>query len=255
MLYRVQSSMGDIIFQVLCEHQSTPDRWMPIRLLDYKVQIWRNEIKSGAKTLPIILPIVFYAGKTSPYPYSMNLEDLFAEKKAAEQYALKPAKLVDFTIMNDEELIKERWSAGLKILLKHMANRDYRHAIKYLIENEIFRFLRSKDADSYAGSMLYYTYEHSEDRQELLEQIGQLDPNLEDLVMTIADSLRLEGMQQGMQKGRHEGILEGMEKGMQQGAYQIAKGMLHEGDSEDRVARITGLSAEIIVKLKQDIQH
>lgn len=233
MLYRAQSTMGEIVFQVLCEHQSQPDKWMALRLLDYKVQIWRNEMKAGAKQLSIILPIVFYAGKKTSYPYSMDLHDLFAEKKAAEEYALKSAKLVDFTTMSDEELIKERWSAGLKVLLKHMADRDYYRAMKFLIENQIFRFLREQGADRHLGSMLYYTYEHSDEKEALLEQVSQLDPDLEDLVMTIADSLRREGVQQE----RHV----------------IAENMLREQIGVDLIAKTTGLATSEIQKIQNTL--
>jgi len=63
----------------LFEHQSKPERDMPLRMADYTLQItkdWRKR-NHGAKTLPIVVPVVLYQSKrrwTGPTQYSELLE-------------------------------------------------------------------------------------------------------------------------------------------------------------------------------------
>ena len=50
---------------LLFEHQSTPDAWMPFRLLKYCCRIWEAEIRDGTRpgALRLIVPVVFYQGR------------------------------------------------------------------------------------------------------------------------------------------------------------------------------------------------
>ncbi len=50
-------------------------------------------------------------------------------------------------------------------------------------------------------------------------------------------------------KGRVEGISIGEAKGESKKAIEIARAMLLEGDSKEKIAKITGLSVEEIEKL------
>ena len=62
-----------------------------------------------------------------------------------------------------------------------------------------------------------------------------------------------EGRAEGQAVGREEGRAEGLAEGERQKAIEIAKEMLAEGDSVERVARLTKLSLEEVEKLKQQL--
>lgn len=70
-VYRIKSKENDIIFYVLFEFQSKVDYQMPIRLLFYMTEIWRDIYKNETKVfrkrkdyrLPSIVPIVLYNGR------------------------------------------------------------------------------------------------------------------------------------------------------------------------------------------------
>ncbi|PTQ55294.1 MAG: Signal transduction histidine kinase [Candidatus Carbobacillus altaicus] len=64
---------------------------------------------------------------------------------------------------------------------------------------------------------------------------------------------RAEGQAVGREEGRAEGRAEGLAEGERQKAIEIAKEMLAEGDSVERVARLTKLSLEEVEKLKQQL--
>ncbi|WP_326497913.1 Rpn family recombination-promoting nuclease/putative transposase [Clostridium sp. ZS2-4] len=70
-LYKVNVNGEEVIFYVLLEFQSKVDFQMPIRLLFYMAEIWRDVLKNTDKNkrkrknfkLPAIIPIVLYNGK------------------------------------------------------------------------------------------------------------------------------------------------------------------------------------------------
>ena len=90
----------------LLEHQSTPDRWLPLRLAEYNIQLMRQHINQGHKTLPIIINEVIYAGTTSPYNQPIDIFELFDDPALAKEIMQQPAKLTDLTIKTQEELLK-----------------------------------------------------------------------------------------------------------------------------------------------------
>ena len=81
-LYSVNIDGRQSYLYLLSEHQSKPDRLMPLRLWGYLCQIWQLSAKDKKqKKLPLIYPLVFYHGKRSPYPYSMDFLRLFEEDR------------------------------------------------------------------------------------------------------------------------------------------------------------------------------
>ena len=69
---------------VLAEHQSKPDKLMPLRIWSYMLKIMEyHTTQNKTKELPIVYPIIFYNGKKQ-YSYSTNLLDLFANKELAK---------------------------------------------------------------------------------------------------------------------------------------------------------------------------
>jgi predicted transposase YdaD len=89
---------------LLAEHQSTPRRIMPLRLLRYQLNIMEehfNQCPKGNKKVPVVFCFVFYNGKRKPYPYSLDIFDLFYSRELGKQALFKAAKLIDITSMSD----------------------------------------------------------------------------------------------------------------------------------------------------------
>src|SRR2546428_282074 len=81
-LYEIErvSDEESVWIYVLLEHQSTPDRWMRFRLLQYCCRIWEMSVRAHPeqRELRAIVPLVFYQGERS-WSYSSEFADLFAE--------------------------------------------------------------------------------------------------------------------------------------------------------------------------------
>ncbi|MCW2488875.1 Rpn family recombination-promoting nuclease/putative transposase, partial [Candidatus Symbiopectobacterium sp. NZEC127] len=66
-LYSLRTIAGEGYIHVLIEHQSSPDKMMAFRLMRYAIAAMQRHLDAGHKTLPLVIPMVFYAGETSPY--------------------------------------------------------------------------------------------------------------------------------------------------------------------------------------------
>lgn len=73
----------------------------------------KQHLDQGNKTLPIVIPSLFYRyrGKKSPSLYNTNILACFENKERAQQTFLKPYPFIDITVIPDEELRTHReWS-------------------------------------------------------------------------------------------------------------------------------------------------
>ncbi len=124
MLYSLQTGAGKGYIYCVIEHQSRPDKRMGFRLMRYSIAAMNQHLKQGGKTLPLIVPLLFYHGETSPYPYSTRWLDCFDDPHLAELVYSQPFPLVDVTAMPDEHILTHRRVAVLELAQKHIRTRD-----------------------------------------------------------------------------------------------------------------------------------
>ena len=248
----------------LVEHQSTPDKWLPVRLAEYNIQLLRQHINQGHTKLPIIMNEIIYAGKESPYNQPTDIFELFENPALAREIMQKPPKLTDLTTKTQEELLKEGRVGLFEVLMKQGIQRDdlnWENWIKdnipifYSIINETFGFV----------SLLYILATAKVNRyKKLINFIKNIVPDKKKLIMTAALQLRQEGIKkgikrgikQGIEKGKAEGIAEGIVLGIEKGKAEgvnltrlaTAMNMLQFGISKEDIVKITGLTREEIDK-------
>ena len=82
LLYRVRhTATGQVVsMYLLFEHQSSPDRWLCLRLLRYCCRIWEAERRDEPEQCELrpIVPVVFYQGARG-WNHSTEFADLFTE--------------------------------------------------------------------------------------------------------------------------------------------------------------------------------
>lgn len=59
---------------------------------------------SDETQLPIVVPLLFYRGEQTPYPYSMSLIYRFIDPELARQVWCEPYPLIDLSTIPDEAL-------------------------------------------------------------------------------------------------------------------------------------------------------
>ena len=83
---------------------------------------------------------------------------------------------------------------------------------------------------------------------EVIAALIEVAPHKEETIMTAAQYLRQEGMQQG----RQQGIQQGRQEGIQARNWEIAKNMIFFNEPKEKIRQFTGLSWEEIERLLRD---
>ena len=129
-LYSLKTTQGDGYIYCLIEHQSTPDPLMAFRLMRYSLlamQAHLDKEKSqgkGPRTLPLVIPLLFYHGQVRPYPYGTSWLENFADPGTARVLYGNPFPLVDVTVIPDDEILRHKRIALLELVQKHIWQRD-----------------------------------------------------------------------------------------------------------------------------------
>ena len=242
-LYSLKTTAGDGYIYALIEHQSTPDRHMAFRLMRYAIAAMQRHLESGHKTLPLVIPILFYQGRRSPYPWSMRWLDNFADPETASQLYSGSFPLVDITVIPDDEIVRHRRVALLELIQKHIRQRDLMGIVEQLTT-----ILLSGDAnDRQLKTLFNYLLQTGNARRfgRFIHEVAQRVPQHRERLMTIAERLQ----EVGRRKGKREGRLEGRQEGQHAEALRIAQRMLADGIARETVVKITGLTADEIAAL------
>jgi len=227
---KIRDGSGDI--NCVIEHQSRPEKRMAFRMMRYCIAVMHQHLKQGGKTLPVIVPLLFYHGLSSPYPYSTCWLDCFADPVLAKSVYIQPFTLIDVTAMSDREILTHKRAAVLELLQKHIRNRDMLE-----VSSSIGSMLNEWPvSDELVRALLYYIVEcgNTSDPNQFLRNIAAKAANHQEDVMTIAQELQHRGLKQG--------IKQGIEQGEKNAALRFARQLVSDGVEHAMVKRYTGLS-------------
>ncbi|WP_419236192.1 Rpn family recombination-promoting nuclease/putative transposase [Serratia fonticola] len=244
-LYSLKTTAGDDGYvHVLIEHQSTPDQHMAFRLIRYAVAAMQRHLEAGHKKLPLVIPMLFYTGKRSPYPYSTRWLDEFANPELAGKLYSAAFPLIDVTVIPDDEIAGHRSMAALTLLQKHIHHRDLAELVDRLAPILLAGYLSS----SQVVSLVHYIVQAGEtsDAEAFVRQLAQRVPQHGDTLMTIAQQLEQKGIEKGIQLGRQEGHSEGE----RDATLKIARTMLQNGLDRNTVMKMTGLTKDELAQIR-----
>lgn len=228
---------------IICEHQSTEDVYMPLRFMEYNVQLLRQHLKEKRNvSLPMILNICIYNGD-KPYKSSNSLLSMFADPQLAKLCMFDKFHLVDLYSTPEDELLNYKKAAFAAMVLKQGIYRSFNQWFVDHIDL-IVDFLE-KGYISYADQVFLYMLK-VDDNPDLLETIKQSNPKLKEVAMSVAETLRQKGEKKGIEKGmrigEEKGKRIGEEKGKLEERREIAKSMLLRSYPTEDIILITGLS-------------
>ena len=229
-LWSVHTHDGEGYVYVVIEHQSSADPHMAFRLLRYAIAAMQRHLDAGHKELPIVIPMLFYHGCRSPYPYSLCCLDAFTDPVTARQLYASAFPLVDITVVPDDEIMAHRRMALLELMQKHIRQRD----LMGLVDQLATLLLTGCANDTQLQAMFNYILQSGDESRfnEFIQEMAQRIPQHKEKLMTIAERLRLDGLQEGLQRGKREAAL------------RIAQTMLEQGIDRNMVLLVTGLSEE-----------
>ncbi|HBM9260033.1 TPA: Rpn family recombination-promoting nuclease/putative transposase [Citrobacter freundii] len=153
---------------------------------------------------------------------------------AAMQLYSSAFPLVDITVVPDDEIMAHRRMALLELMQKHIRQRD----LMGLIEQLTTLLLTGCANDTQLQAMFNYILRSGDESRfnEFMQEMAQRIPQHKERLMTIAERLRLDGLQEGLQQGK--------EVGKREAALRIAQTMLEQGIERTMVLLVTGLTEE-----------
>ena len=235
----------DVLVYALCEHQSKPDYWMSMRLFKYIIAICEHYKKSHPKAtkLPLVYPIVFYNGRQQ-YNVPLNFYALFEHQEIAKEILQAPYKVVEASKLDPEELKQYSWAGVMQFFMQRIW---YNTLLKDLEEMslQLKSIGVSHEGIELLRAILCYNENRINKEQELdlLNILSHITNEKEtrEIMGTLAQSYREEGLQQGLEQGR------------EQAKYHLAKNLIKLGVDSQIIANATGLDLMKIAQLKEEI--
>jgi predicted transposase/invertase (TIGR01784 family) len=258
-IYKCQINQKSGYLFFLVEHESTAkNELMAFRLLHYMVSLSAEHLQQGHKKLPIILPLCIYHGEISPYPHSTDLYDNFEDPEFAREVAFKPFKLIDLTILSDEEISQHGLVSLMEMLFKHHRARNFLSIMRKMLKTNLVQNVINQLNISYLNDMLNYVLSTTRDEtepkaaQHLIQEIIKAFPEepTRKTIMTFAQQLKEEYKQEFMNTIAQTLQKQSLEQGRREEDFIIAKRMLNMGADHDFIKKATGLSDQDLLALE-----
>ncbi len=216
---------------IIIEHQSTPDRFMPLRMQCYKYNIIGKYIhsKHPPEKIPNVIGLVIYHGEKE-YPCSTDVVACFEDEGLAASDVFVPMHILNLKKMSVGVLLRnEGADTPLKLLLKYSREKDFIQRMQALMKQHpnIFLSLSIRQAQFVLEYALYVGKGTAANARIMEAAMNQLygAPKAKK-IFSLADYFRLEAKKEGMRKG--------VEKGIQQAIERIvAKGKLTQREAEE----------------------
>ena len=235
LLYRVRhTATGQAVsMYLLFEHQSSPDRWLRLRLLRYCCRIWESERRDEPKQRELrpIVPVVFYQGARG-WNHSTEFADLFAE--AARGLPWVPGfahELLDQTTLEPDGVGGGIRARIAQLLMMVAFNRHLDAALQ--LTAQLLPLLRQGGGGVDERRRFYRYLLSTQD----LDVVGRLREALRrrgsdeegDEIMTYAEQLLAEGRAEGRAEGETRKQIE------------MVEGLLRVGVTWEVIEAATGL--------------
>lgn len=222
------------------EHQSTVDSTMPLRVWRYVLSTQLEYYKNHKdEPLPIVIPIVVYSGEEK-YTKTMNYFDLFGEHKdLAKKYILADISLVDVCRLDDEDINKHHLLGLVELAFKYKNAKEMELAIKKIFQR-MHELALETDPNFRKFLLKYIAGTFNETHYEKMIEISKMIEydELGEEIMTMAQQLRQEGIQQGRQEEK----------------LFVAQNMFESGFSLDQVENCTKLPKKTLSELFEEIK-
>ena len=257
----LQESFSDLLFKAsinkregylyfLFEHKSYLSQDIAFQLLKYMVEIWGAKIKKEkTDQLPVIIPLVVYHGKEG-WDIKTTLGEMipgYRELPMDVRVFIPDYKylLYDLSGYSDEEIKGQVINKIAMTIMRDIQKKGIDEIIKSIFKATLYlRELEDKQTGiEYFETLMRYLFSARADLtkadfNELVKKIETVYPEGSELVMTIVEMFREEGIKVGAKQGKLEVVRNAIKEGMDLGL----------------IAKLTGLpkrEVEIIAKSKE----
>ena len=257
-----ENSEADIVYKlkdkkvfILIEHQSSADKSMPFRLLNYNLEIIKDTnngdfYKTDSYIYAKVIPIVVYTGGTK-----WNVSKKFStqqEHYGKNNYLELKYNLIDINNYDKEKLLSGKTMIEKAMLIEKSKNKkelvktieDIIGVIDYNDEVQVDKIKR----------MIKYALVQKLGEKKTVDFIKQIKSKTktrkEDVNMILWDRLEAEDREL-KKKAVKEGLKEGMEQGIKETIIATIQRMLQFGENDDKIRKYTGATKKDIEEAKK----
>ena len=224
---------------LLLDHKSRPDHLAPEQLAVYALlarQLWASLSQNKGKLLPPIELIIFFNGDGT-----WNAATRYSEKVDPNWNPSSQPIDFGYTVIDlkkvPDEFLYELGELGVALFALKYAPRLRRHPWAL---DKILELLADMDCEFVDLTISYLLLVCDEDFRETVLARAQMAARKEKpMYVTIADSIRRDGVAEGMAKGKAEGKAEGMAQGMAKGKAEGRTKGRAEGKADTLLTQLT----------------
>ena len=253
LLWKTKINNNEGYIYILFEHKSYKDKKVIFQLLKYMLKIWEEKYDKTKNKIPIIIPIVVYHGETI-WNIETNLINLIEGIKDIPEEIKRyiPSyeyEIYDFSPKSKAKIAGEAYTRLVIEVMRSAFEKDkgrFYKAFKLMVE--LTNKMQDKEkADEVFEICLKYLLDTKDDIEiEEMEKVAK-EESVErgELIMSIAEKLREEGIEKGIEKGKLEG-----EKEL---VLEILNQRFGEKFNKELEGKIKKANEEVINKIKKNI--
>ena len=240
----------------LIEHQTKIDYSMPLRILQYEVDIIKsavdiNKIKQKGYKIPEVIPIVLYTGrkKWNANKYIKASQEMLKGYKGID---FAKYNLVDVNDYKDETLLEEPSFLSKAMLIEKTNQVDKLPVVleEIIEEMNIKQDIYNKKQKELLITIIKLPLSKRLGKEKVEELTKKLKEEGGESMLAVLDMVEEENKML-IAKGRKEGKIIGIEEGKKREQEKIVKKMLEEKIRIDLIEKITELKREEIEKIKK----
>lgn len=241
-IYKQKDKQKDKQIYYLIEHQSSLDSNMPIRILNYCVELMREvqkDFKKQKNINPVIVPIVIYTG-TKNWKIPINFSDTQKVEEKYKEYTINlKYKLIDINKYNKEELIKINTKLSSMLLIeKYQTTQEIRNILL-----ELNSINNNKDRKMWLLDVINYILADTlkEESQEIIKLILGGEDDMEEW---------LERVKRNDERIKRRIVRKALERTL----IQYIRNMLNNKETDEKIMRYTNINQEELDRIKKKIE-
>ena len=222
MLFRVNISNEEGYIYFLFEHKSYTSKNISLQLLKYMIEIWESKIKNKTTDeLPVIIPLVIYHGSDN-WNISTTLGEMIKGYTNLPKDLQKYIPDYEYLLYDISRYTDEQIKGEIKLRIMLTVCRDIFIKDDKGLQETILRateyLAELKDRQTgieYFETMMRYIFSARADltkevADEIMSKIETTYPEGSEVVMTLAERFREEGVIKGLEKVVRKSIIKGL---------------------------------------------
>jgi predicted transposase/invertase (TIGR01784 family) len=231
----------------LIEHKSYIAKRVALQLLEYIIKIWKLKSDDENSKLPLVIPFVIYHGKQK-WKVDLNLLNLISPIDDLPKNIIKYIPNYEYIMCDLSSYGKEEIEGNVRLqifsnILKVIHDNDENKIIKVIIESvKALEKLKQKDtATEYFEIFIRYIMNVRDmNFNDVYKAIKTISHERSEIIMTLADKFKKEGIIEG----KKEGII----KGKKEGKIETAREMKKMGADLEFISKATKIPIEELQK-------